>query len=686
MPHAASAPLPAVSRKAAGFAGKARVPGDKSVSHRSLMLASQVLGSTSIEGLLEGEDVLATAGALRALGVTVTRHGDGQWEVQGVGTGGLSEAAQVLDMGNAGTGARLMMGLLASHPFLSVFTGDASLSKRPMQRVITPLEMMGATFMSRNGGRLPLAMRGAESPMPITYTLPVASAQVKSAIMLAALNAPGITTVIEKEATRDHTERMLQALGFHVEVKKDDAGHTHIALQGQQELPFAHRSLRVPADPSSAAFLTVAALITPGADVLLEEVCINPLRTGLFLTLQEMGADIVYENERLVSGEPVADLRVRHSALKGVNVPGERAPSMIDEYPILSVAAAFAEGETVMNNLAELRVKESDRLAAIAAGLSANGVEARIDGDSLTVTGGRGKVRGGGTVTTHFDHRIAMSFLVMGMGSDQPVSVDDTRAIATSFPGFLALMNGLGADMQMQTATAKGFATARVAMPRPVKAPRRIIAVDGPAASGKGTLARRLASHYGYAYLDTGSLYRAVGLRLIYGDQDPNDRAAAIEAAQSITESDLANPRLRQERIGKAASIVSAMPEVREALLEYQRNYARRPEGAVLDGRDIGTVVCPDADVKIFITADLETRAKRRHRELSGEGIEVVYDSVLRDLKERDDRDSKRDAAPLKAAEGALVLDTTGLTAQEAFEYVLQHIERQDAKVKEAAV
>jgi 3-phosphoshikimate 1-carboxyvinyltransferase len=650
------------------------------------MLASQVLGSTSIEGLLEGEDVLATAGALRALGVTVTRHGDGQWEVQGVGTGGLSEAAQVLDMGNAGTGARLMMGLLASHPFLSVFTGDASLSKRPMQRVITPLEMMGATFMSRNGGRLPLAMRGAESPMPITYTLPVASAQVKSAIMLAALNAPGITTVIEKEATRDHTERMLQALGFHVEVKKDDAGHTHIALQGQQELPFAHRSLRVPADPSSAAFLTVAALITPGADVLLEEVCINPLRTGLFLTLQEMGADIVYENERLVSGEPVADLRVRHSALKGVNVPGERAPSMIDEYPILSVAAAFAEGETVMNNLAELRVKESDRLAAIAAGLSANGVEARIDGDSLTVTGGRGKVRGGGTVTTHFDHRIAMSFLVMGMGSDQPVSVDDTRAIATSFPGFLALMNGLGADMQMQTATAKGFATARVAMPRPVKAPRRIIAVDGPAASGKGTLARRLASHYGYAYLDTGSLYRAVGLRLIYGDQDPNDRAAAIEAAQSITESDLANPRLRQERIGKAASIVSAMPEVREALLEYQRNYARRPEGAVLDGRDIGTVVCPDADVKIFITADLETRAKRRHRELSGEGIEVVYDSVLRDLKERDDRDSKRDAAPLKAAEGALVLDTTGLTAQEAFEYVLQHIERQDAKVKEAAV
>ena len=680
----ASSPIAALSRKTVNFHGRGRVPGDKSVSHRSLMLASQVLGTTQIEGLLEGEDVLATASALRALGVEIKRHGEGRWEVQGVGTGGLSEAGQVLDMGNAGTGARLMMGLLASHPFLSVFTGDNSLSKRPMQRVITPLEQMGAQFMARQGGRLPLAMRGAEYAMPITYTLPVASAQVKSAIMLAALNTPGITTVIEKEATRDHTERMLQALGFHVDVRKDEAGHTHIALAGQQEVPFARRQLRVPADPSSAAFLMVAALITPGADVLLEEVCINPLRTGLFLTLQEMGADITYENERIVSGEPVADLRVRHAKLRGITVPPERAPSMIDEYPILSVAAAFAEGATLMQGLGELRVKESDRLVAIAAGLDANGVEAKIDGDSLTVTGGKGKVKGGGTVTTHFDHRIAMSFLVMGMQSEQPVTVDDTRAIATSFPGFLPLMNGLGADMQMQTATSKGFANARVAMPRPVRAPRRVIAVDGPAASGKGTLARRLASHYGYAYLDTGSLYRAVGLRLIYGDQDPSDKNAAIEAARSITESDLANPRLRQERIGKAASVVSAMPELREALLEYQRNFARRPEGAVLDGRDIGTVVCPEADIKIFITADLETRAKRRHRELSGEGIEVVYDSVLRDLKERDERDSKRDAAPLKAAEGALVLDTTGLTAQEAFEYVLSVVEEPRLSHKES--
>ncbi len=682
----ATSPTPAISRKIAGFQGKARVPGDKSVSHRSLMLASQVLGTTHIEGLLEGEDVLATAAALRALGVSVTRQGDGRWEVQGVGIGGLSEPAQVLDMGNAGTGARLMMGLLASHPFLSVFTGDSSLSKRPMQRVIGPLEMMGATFMSRHGGRLPLAMHGAQTAIPITYTLPVASAQVKSAIMLAALNTPGTTTVIEKEPTRDHTERMLQALGYRVDVRQDDAGHTHISLEGQQELPFARRHLRVPADPSSAAFLAVAALITPGADILLEEVCINPLRTGLFLTLQEMGADIAYENERIVSGEPVADMRVRHSMLRGINVPAGRAPSMIDEYPILSVAAAYAEGDTVMNNLAELRVKESDRLAAIAAGLSVNGVEATIEGDTLSVKGGRGTVKGGGTVITHFDHRIAMSFLVMGMGSEQAVTVDDTRAIATSFPGFLLLMNGLGADMQMQTATSKGFASARVAMPRPVRAPRRTIAVDGPAASGKGTLARRLAAHYGYAYLDTGSLYRAVGLRLIYGDQDPTDPLAAVEAARAITESDLANPRLRQERIGKAASIVSAMPDVRETLLEYQRTYARRPEGAVLDGRDIGTVVCPDADFKIFITADLETRAKRRHRELSGEGIEVVYESVLRDLKERDERDSKRDAAPLKAAEEALVLDTTGMTAQEAFEFVLRHIEGQAMLGKQTAV
>lgn len=675
-----SLPLPAQSSKALGFNGRARVPGDKSISHRSLMLASQVLGDTHISGLLEGDDVLATASALRALGVAVKRHAEGRWEVQGVGTGGLSEATQVLDMGNAGTGARLMMGLLASHPFLSVFSGDESLSKRPMQRVIGPLEQMGAQFMARQGGRLPLAMRGAESPLPITYTLPIASAQVKSAVLLAALNTPGLTTIIEKEATRDHTERMLQALGFDVSCYVDAAGHTHAALLGQQELPMMRRELRVPSDPSSAAFLVVAALITPGANLLLEEVCINPLRTGLFVTLIEMGADIIYENERLVSGEVVADLRVRHSVLRGVRVPASRAPSMIDEYPILAVAAAYATGDTEMNGLAELRVKESDRLAAIAAGLAVNGVEARIDGDRLTVTGcgAKGTVKGGGTVITHFDHRIAMSFLVLGMGAESAVTVDDTRAIATSFPGFLLQMNGLGAEMQLQTAASKGFANARVAMQRPLKAPRRTIAVDGPAASGKGTLARRLAAHYGYAYLDTGSLYRAVGLRLIYGDQDPNDRDAAVQAAYSITESDLANPRLRQERIGKAASIVSAMPEVRDALLEYQRNFARRPEGAVLDGRDIGTVVCPTADVKIFITADLETRARRRHRELQGEGIEVIFDSVLRDLKERDDRDSQRDAAPLKAAPDALEIDTTGLSAQETFERVFTCIEEKN--------
>ncbi|MBY0354521.1 MAG: 3-phosphoshikimate 1-carboxyvinyltransferase [Rickettsiales bacterium] len=666
--------ISAQSSRILDFSGKARVPGDKSISHRSLMLASQVLGTTDITGLLEGDDVLATASALRHLGVQVTRHGAGHWEVQGVGTGGLSEPAAVLDMGNAGTGARLMMGLLASHPFVSVFTGDESLSKRPMQRVIAPLEQIGAQFMSRSGNRLPLAMRGSDMPLPITYTLPVASAQVKSAILLASLNIAGTTTVIEKEATRDHTERMLQALGFTVDTHKEAQGHTVIQLQGQQELPFARRQLCVPADPSSAAFLVVAALITPNADLLLQEVCINPLRIGIYTTLKEMGAAITFENERMVSGEIVADIHVKHSALHGVEVPAERAPSMIDEYPILAVAAAFASGTTLMQGLSELRVKESDRLAAIAAGLAANHVTATIEGDSLLVTGG--PVIGGGTVTTHFDHRIAMSFLVMGMASQKPVTVDDTRAIATSFPDFMALMNRLGAQMQLQTATSRGFSNTRVAMTRAVKSPRRTIAVDGPAASGKGTLARRLASHYGYAYLDTGSLYRAVGLRLIYGDHDPHHEASAVEAARSITESDLANPRLRQERIGQAASIVSAMPPVREALLEYQRRYAMRDEGAVLDGRDIGTVVCPDADVKIFITADMETRAKRRHRELSGEGIEVVYESVLKDLQERDERDSKRDAAPLKAAEGALMLDTTGMTAQEAFEFVLKCIER----------
>ncbi len=656
-------PRPATSRRSGALGGTLTVPGDKSISHRALMLASQALGTTTIHGLLEGEDVIATANALRQCGVPITRRNDRVWEVKGVGIGGLREPGDVLDMGNAGTAVRLIMGLLAPYPYHVQFTGDDSLRKRPMQRVMAPLEQVGAKFTAREGGRLPIAMEGTGNPLPITYTLPVASAQVKSAVMLAGINAPGTTTVIEKEPTRDHSERMLRFFGVRVDVKAQKDG-THIVVHGQPAQTYMDRDFQVPADPSSAAFPIVAALLVPGSDITVENICLNPTRTGLFDTLKEMGADLTILNPREVGGEPVGDIRVRYSALREADVPAHRAPSMIDEFPVLAIAAACAKGKSVMRGLGELRVKESNRLAAIVAGLRACGVEAIEDGDDLIVYG-RGKApAGGGTVTTHYDHRIAMSFLLLGLVSEQPVTVDDARAIATSFPNFMKLMRGLGAIIE------ESFSPAAIR----AGGQRLLIAVDGPAASGKGTLARRLADHFGIAYLDTGSLYRAVGMRVLYADQKPSDIAAAIAAARAIKEHDLANPKLRGERIGQAASIVSAIPEVREALLDYQRSFAVRDGGAVLDGRDIGTVICPEADIKIFITASLEARAKRRHRQLQDYGITVEYQSVYDDLAERDARDSARTVAPLKPAADAIILDTSNLTANEVFARALELI------------
>ena len=365
-----------------------------------------------------------------------------------------------------------------------------------------------------------------------------------------------------------------------------------------------------------------------------------------------MGANLQYKNERIIAGESVADIEISHGKLKAITVPSERAPSMIDEYPILAVAAAFADGETAMHGLSELRVKESNRLSAIKNMLVSCGVSARIEDDSLYVIGAS-SVKGGTTIDAHHDHRMAMAALVLGMASDAPVEVTDTSTIATSFPDFINLMNGLGA---------------KIGAPLAPKTEPFVIAVDGPAASGKGTLARRLAEYFNLEYLDTGSLYRAVGLKLIYSDQDPNDKESAIEAAKNIDINDLSNPRLRQERIGKAASIISAYPEVRAILLDFQRNFAVGKKGAVLDGRDIGTVVCPNADVKFFITATLYARAKRRHREVQGEGIEVIFESVLEDLRERDERDSKRAVAPLKPADDAILMDTSDLDASQVFE------------------
>jgi 3-phosphoshikimate 1-carboxyvinyltransferase len=441
--------MPWRARPAAGLVGEAPVPGDKSISHRALMLGASAIGTTTISGLLEAADVLATARAMRQLGASVERLATPAgitWRVQGRGVGGLDEPASVLDMGNSGTGARLVLGLLASHPFLAIVCGDASLSARPMRRVIEPLSRIGAQFWARRGDRLPLAMTGASDPLPIEYRLPVASAQVKSAILLAAVNAPGVTTVIEPEPTRDHSERMLRHFGAKVEVETLADGGRAVRLEGYPEL--CGRPITVPGDPSSAAFPVVAALTVPGSQLRIANVGFNPLRTGLYQTLREMGADITAAERGDGGEEPVADLVVRAGPLHGVTVPAERAPSMIDEYPILAVAAAHARGRTRMLGLGELKVKESNRLAAIAAGLTACGVRVDVGDDWLEVEGAAGPPPGGGIVATHYDHRIAMAFLVLGLGAREAVTIDDGEAIATSFPEFIPLMRGLGAGIE----------------------------------------------------------------------------------------------------------------------------------------------------------------------------------------------------------------------------------------------
>ena len=436
---------PLTARQSGPVQGRARVPGDKSISHRALILGALTVGETAVGGLLEGEDVLHTANAMRALGAHLERTGEQAWRIRGVGVAGFAQPVGPLDFGNSGTGCRLAIGAVAGSPVTVTFVGDESLRSRPMRRVLDPLEKMGARVLEvADGGRLPLTIRGAADPIPIIYEPPVASAQLKSAVLLAGLAAPGETIVIEAEATRDHTERLLKHFGAKITSKSHGEHGRRIVLKGQPELEPAN--VLVPADPSSAAFPLVAALLAPGSELVLEAVMTNPLRTGLLATLREMGASIEVVDKRDGGGEEIGDLRVRTSALKGVDVPAERAPSMIDEYPILAVAASFAEGVTRMRGLQELRVKESDRLAATVDMLRANGVAAEIEGDDLIVQG-KGRPAGGAEVKTHMDHRIAMSALVMGLASENPVRIDDSAFIATSFPGFVELMRSIGADL-----------------------------------------------------------------------------------------------------------------------------------------------------------------------------------------------------------------------------------------------
>jgi len=449
-------PSPIASLPGAPLTGTARVPGDKSISHRALMLGALATGRSTIRGLLESEDVLNTAGAMRAMGATLSKQGEA-WIVDGLGNGGLMEPEQALDFGNAGTGARLAMGLVGSYDFAATFIGDASLSSRPMGRILAPLRRMGTRVIARSGDRLPLTLHGPDAPIPISYRVPVPSAQVKSAVLLAGLNTPGTTEVIEPVMTRDHTERMLAGFGAEIEIVTGPDGARTIRLAGEPELKAC--DLTVPADPSSAAFAIVAGLVVPGSEVTVPGILLNPARIGLIDTLIEMGADLEIADRRDSGGEEIGDVRVRACELKGVTVPADRAPSMIDEYPVLAVAAAFAGGTTRMEGLGELRVKESDRLAAVAAGLAANGVEHRTGEDWLEVTGGRGRVAGGGRVVTHLDHRIAMSFLVLGLAADAPVTVDDGRVIATSFPRFIPLMEELGANFSSEPAVTGGAAS-----------------------------------------------------------------------------------------------------------------------------------------------------------------------------------------------------------------------------------
>ncbi len=436
---------PMTSRRAAPLKGRADVPGDKSISHRSLILGALAVGETKITGLLEGQDVLDTGRAMQAFGADVIQHGLGAWSVHGVGTNGFMEPEDVIDCGNAGTGVRLIMGAACTSPITVTYTGDASLRSRPMGRITDPLTLFGARSFGRSGGRLPLTIVGAETPVPVQYVTPVPSAQVKSAVLLAGLGAPGETVVTELEATRDHSERMLQGFGAKIETEVTQDGRV-IRLQGQPELK--PQVISVPCDPSSAAFPVCAALVVEGSDILVPNIGLNPTRAGLFETLRDMGADLTYENARDEGGEPTADLRVRFSGdMKGIEVPPDRAASMIDEYPVLSVVAANATGKTVMRGVKELRVKESDRIDAMARGLEAAGVTIEEGEDFMIVHGqGAGGVAGGSSALTHLDHRIAMSFMVAGMASKNPISIDDAGPILTSFPNFLPLMEELGAQ------------------------------------------------------------------------------------------------------------------------------------------------------------------------------------------------------------------------------------------------
>ncbi len=633
------------------------VPGDKSVSHRALMLGSIAEGTTEIGGFLAGEDCLATLTAMQAMGVSIEQPTDTDVIVHGVGLHGLRAPADALDLGNSGTAMRLMAGLLAGQSFDTTLTGDASLTSRPMQRVITPLTRMGASIASREGNP-PLTIRGTRPLDGIDYEMPVASAQVKSSVLLAGLYADGDTHVTEPAVTRDHTERMFATMGVSVECADGRVG-----LAAGQRLRGC--TIQVPADLSSAAFVMLAVLLSENATAVIRKVGVNPTRTGVIDILQGMGADISLENPQLHGEEPAADIRVRSSQLRGGPVDPGLVSLAIDEFPVLFVAAAAASGKTVFSGLEELRVKESDRIATMVEGLRKLGIEVEETPDGAIVHGGRFS---GGAVESFGDHRVAMSLAIAGSVASGPVTVSDVEAVDTSFPGFCDCMRALGMDIRTD---------------RP-----RVIAIDGPSGSGKGTIARLVAERLGYALLDSGALYRLVALAAVRRDIALDDATKLAEVARNLDvtfgtsdsgdesirlDGEEVAVELRTEDAGAGASAVAAVPAVREALLERQRAFRRAP-GLVADGRDMGTQVFPDADLKVFLTASAEERAKRRHKQLKDKGMDVSLAALSRDIEDRDRRDSERSVAPLKPAEDARILDSSGQSIAAVTQIVLDWV------------
>lgn len=641
------------------LSGTLRVPGDKSISHRAVMLGAIADGVTEVSGFLEGDDALATLAAMRQLGVRIEGPVDGFLRIWGLGLGGLQAPAAPLDLGNSGTSMRLFAGLLAGQAFSSELHGDASLMRRPMRRVTEPLRAMGAEIQTTGDGTAPLHISPVGGLAGIEYVMPVASAQVKSALLLAGLYATGTTRIFEPAVTRDHTERMLTALGCPVE-----NNNGWVEISGPATLKAA--ALKIPADISSAAFFLVGASIASGSELVLKDVGLNPSRIGVIEILQRMGADIQIEPNPMSDGEPTAQLTVRSAPLRGIEIPLELVPLAIDEFPAIFIAAACAQGETVLRGAEELRVKESDRIAVMADGLSALGIDVEPHPDGIRITGG---AFSGGQVNAQGDHRIAMSFAMAGLVASGPIYIDGCSEVDTSFPGFVELARAAGLRI-----------TDNDAFP--------IVTIDGPGGAGKGTVAKAIAAALGWHFLDSGAIYRLLAHRVQTTGVTLDQTEVLVELA---TQMDIEFPTqgqfagcaflagedvtdaIRHESCGQLASELAAQPAVRAALLKRQQDFAR-PPGLVADGRDMGTVVFVDATVKFFLTASVEERARRRHKQLMQKGISANLADLLEEMKLRDARDRERTVAPLVPAENAITVDSTDLSVDAVIAKVLDMV------------